>query len=79
MAQQAEAERARRAKVIHAEGEKQAAQALAEAAQLLSSQPASIQLRYLQTLADISNEKSSLIVFPLPLDLITPLLRPGAR
>ncbi|HTW73591.1 MAG TPA: slipin family protein [Steroidobacteraceae bacterium] len=76
MAQQAEAERARRAKVIHAEGEKQAAQTLAEAAQLLTSQPASIQLRYLQTLADISNEKSSLIVFPLPLDLITPLL-PG--
>ncbi|MGH8327852.1 MAG: slipin family protein, partial [Steroidobacteraceae bacterium] len=68
MAQQAEAERARRAKVIHAEGEKQAAQTLTEAAQLLSSQPASLQLRYLQTLADISNEKSSLIVFPLPLD-----------
>lgn len=76
MAQQAEAERARRAKVIHAEGEKQAAQTLTEAAQLLVSQPASIQLRYLQTLADISNEKSSLIVFPLPLDLIRPLL-PG--
>jgi regulator of protease activity HflC (stomatin/prohibitin superfamily) len=78
MAQQAEAERARRAKVIHAEGEKQAAQTLAEAAALLTSQPASIQLRYLQTLADISNEKSSLIVFPLPLDLIAPLLRPAA-
>jgi regulator of protease activity HflC (stomatin/prohibitin superfamily) len=75
MAQQAEAERARRAKVIHAEGEKQAAQTLTEAAQLLSSQPASLQLRYLQTLADISNEKSSLIVFPLPLDLIAPLLK----
>jgi regulator of protease activity HflC (stomatin/prohibitin superfamily) len=74
MAQQAEAERSRRAKVIHAEGEKQAAQTLTEAAQLLASQPASIQLRYLQTLADISNEKSSLIVFPLPLDLIRPLL-----
>lgn len=77
MAQQAEAERARRAKVIHAEGEKQAAQTLTEAAQLLVSQPASIQLRYLQTLADISNEKSSLIVFPLPLDLIKPLLPGG--
>lgn len=76
MARQAEAERARRAKVIHADGEKQAAIALAEAAQLLSAQPASLQLRYLQTLADISNEKSSTIVFPLPLDLITPLLRP---
>ena len=66
MARQAEAERARRAKVIHAEGEKQAAQTLAEAAKLLSSEPASLQLRYLQTLADISNEKSSTIVFPLP-------------
>src|ERR1035438_2547482 len=76
MARQAEAERGRRAKVIHAEGEKQAAQTLAEAAKILSNEPASLQLRYLQTLADISNEKSSTIVFPLPLDLITPLLRP---
>jgi regulator of protease activity HflC (stomatin/prohibitin superfamily) len=75
MARQAEAERGRRAKVIHAEGEKQAAETLAEAARLLSSEPASIQLRYLQTLADISSEKSSTIVFPLPIDLITPLLR----
>jgi regulator of protease activity HflC (stomatin/prohibitin superfamily) len=75
MARQAEAERARRAKVIHAEGEKQAAQSLAEAAKLLSSEPASLQLRYLQTLADISSEKSSTIVFPLPIDLIAPLLR----
>ena len=74
MAQQAEAERARRAKVIHADGEKQAAQTLTEAARLLTSEPASLQLRYLQTLADISNEKSSLVVFPLPLDLIAPLL-----
>jgi regulator of protease activity HflC (stomatin/prohibitin superfamily) len=82
MAQQAEAERSRRAKVIHAEGEKQAAQTLTEAAQLLSSQPASIQLRYLQTLADISNDKASFIVLPLPLDLITPLIQkaqPPAR
>jgi len=79
MARQAEAERARRAKVIHAEGEKQAAQTLTEAARLLSSEPASLQLRYLQTLADISNEKSSTIVFPLPLDLISPLLRPQQR
>jgi regulator of protease activity HflC (stomatin/prohibitin superfamily) len=75
MARQAEAERGRRAKVIHAEGERQAAQTLTEAARLLSSEPASLQLRYLQTLADISNEKSSTIVFPLPLDLISPLLR----
>jgi len=79
MARQAEAERGRRAKVIHAEGEKQAAQTLAEAAKLLSNEPASMQLRYLQTLADISNEKSSTIVFPLPLDLIAPLLRPARR
>src|SRR6202453_2102393 len=75
MARQAEAERGRRAKVIHAEGEKQAAQTLAEAAKLLSNEPASLQLRYLQTLADIANEKSSTIVFPLPIDLIAPLLR----
>ena len=75
MARQAEAERGRRAKVIHAEGERQAAQTLVEAARLLSAEPASLQLRYLQTLADISNEKSSTIVFPLPLDLISPLLR----
>ena len=75
MARQAEAERGRRAKVIHAEGEKQAAQSLVEAARLMASEPASMQLRYLQTLADISNEKSSTIVFPLPLDLISPLLR----
>ena len=79
MARQAEAERGRRAKVIHAEGEKQAAQSLAEAAKLLASEPASLQLRYLQTLADISNEKSSTIVFPLPIDLITPLLRASKR
>jgi regulator of protease activity HflC (stomatin/prohibitin superfamily) len=79
MARQAEAERGRRAKVIHAEGEKQAAQTLAEAAKLLSSEPASLQLRYLQTLADISSEKSSTIVFPLPIDLIAPLLRSVSR
>jgi regulator of protease activity HflC (stomatin/prohibitin superfamily) len=79
MARQAEAERGRRAKVIHAEGEKQAAQALAEAAKLLSNEPASLQLRYLQTLADISSEKSSTIVFPLPIDLIAPLLRSVQR
>src|SRR6267154_2127407 len=66
-------------KVIHAEGEKQAAQTLAEAAKLLSNEPASLQLRYLQTLADISSEKSSTIVFPLPIDLIAPLLQRGPR
>jgi regulator of protease activity HflC (stomatin/prohibitin superfamily) len=75
MARQAEAERGRRAKVIHAEGEKQAAQTLAEAAKILSNEPASLQQRYLQTLADISGEKGSTIVFPLPIDLIAPLLK----
>jgi regulator of protease activity HflC (stomatin/prohibitin superfamily) len=75
MARQAEAERARRAKVIHAEGEKQAAQTLIEAAKLLASEPASLQLRYLQTLGDITNEKTSTIVFPLPIDLVRPLMQ----
>jgi regulator of protease activity HflC (stomatin/prohibitin superfamily) len=74
MAKQAEAERTRRAKIIHAEGESQAAQQLVEAAKSLARQPTAIQLRYLQTLADISHEKTQIIVFPLPLDLIKPLL-----
>jgi regulator of protease activity HflC (stomatin/prohibitin superfamily) len=74
IARQAEAERTRRAKIIHAEGEKQAAATLVEAARALSVDPRALQLRYLQTLADISSEKTSTIVFPLPLDLITPLL-----
>jgi regulator of protease activity HflC (stomatin/prohibitin superfamily) len=74
IARQAEAERTRRAKVIHAEGEKQAAAMLVEAAQTLAQQPQAMQLRYLQTLADISSEKTSTIVFPLPIDLIRPLL-----
>jgi regulator of protease activity HflC (stomatin/prohibitin superfamily) len=74
MAKQAEAERTRRAKIIHAEGESQAAQMLVEAAHSLSREPAALQLRYLQTLADISSEKSSTIVFPLPMDLITPFM-----
>ena len=75
MAKQAEAERTRRAKVIHAEGEKQAAETLAEAAALLAREPGAIQLRYLQTLADITTDKSSTIVFPLPIDLIRPFLQ----
>jgi len=75
MAKQAEAERTRRAKVIHAEGEKQAAETLAEAAALLAREPGAIQLRYLQTLADITTDKSSTIVFPLPVDLIRPFLQ----
>ena len=79
MAKQAEAERTRRAKIIHAEGEAQAAQQLVEAAQSLARQPTAIQLRYLQTLADISHEKTQIIVFPLPLDLIKPLLGPSGE
>lgn len=74
MAKQAEAERTRRAKIINAEGENQAAHQLVEAAKSLARQPSAIQLRYLQTLADISHEKTQVIVFPLPLDLIKPLL-----
>jgi regulator of protease activity HflC (stomatin/prohibitin superfamily) len=74
MAKQAEAERTRRAKVIHAEGESQAAQKLVEAARSLSAEPQAMQLRYLQTVADISNEKSSTVIFPLPIDLISSLL-----
>ena len=75
IARQAEAERVRRAKVIHAEGEMQAAEKLTEAARILSAQPQAIQLRYMQTLTDIAGDKSSTIVFPLPLDLVEPLLR----
>jgi regulator of protease activity HflC (stomatin/prohibitin superfamily) len=74
IAQQAEAERARRAKVINAEGEKQAANMLAEAAETLSSQKQALQLRYLQTLKEVAGERTNTIVFPLPLDLIRPLL-----
>jgi regulator of protease activity HflC (stomatin/prohibitin superfamily) len=74
MAKLAEAERTRRAKIINAEGEKQAAQTLVEAAQALAMAPSALQLRYLQTLADIAHERTQLIVFPLPLDLIKPLL-----
>jgi regulator of protease activity HflC (stomatin/prohibitin superfamily) len=76
MAKQAEAERTRRAKIINAEGEKQAADTLVEAARALGTQPNAMQLRYLQTLADIAHERTQLIVFPLPLDLIKPLLGP---
>ena len=72
MARQAEAERNRRAKVINAEGEKQAAQTLVEAAKALAQQSSSLQLRYLQTLADIAHDKSQLLVFPMPIDLFGP-------
>ena len=78
MSRQAEAERERRAKVIHAEGEFQAAARLAEAAEVISRQPAALQLRYLQTLSEIGGENASTIVFPLPIDLIKPLLE-GAQ
>lgn len=74
IAQQAEAERSRRAKIIHAEGELQASQRLLEAAQRLSREPQAMQLRYLQTLSQVAGEKTNTIIFPLPLDLIGPLL-----
>jgi len=74
IAQQAEAERARRAKVINAEGEKQAATMLSEAARILASEEQSLQLRYLQTLKEISNERTNTIVFPLPLEFVEPFL-----
>jgi regulator of protease activity HflC (stomatin/prohibitin superfamily) len=74
IARQAEAERERRAKVIHADGEFQAAQKLLEAAQVLSQQPLAIQLRYLETLTVIAADKNSTIVFPLPMDILGPLM-----
>jgi regulator of protease activity HflC (stomatin/prohibitin superfamily) len=74
IAQQAEAERSRRAKIIHAEGEQQAAVKLVEAAKLIAQSPQALQLRYLQTLTSIANERSNTIVFPLPMDLIDPFL-----
>ena len=79
MAAQAEAERGRRAKIIAAEGEAQAAEKLAEAARIISGQPAAMQLRYLQTLVAIASDRSNTVVFPLPIDLIMPLLnKPGS-
>jgi len=79
IARQAEAERERRAKIIHAEGELQAAEKLLQAAQMLARQPQAMQLRYLQTLGNIASDKSSTIVFPVPVDLLTALstLKPG--
>lgn len=74
MARQAEAERMRRAKVIHAEGEMQASEKLREAAHMLAQEPQAMQLRYMQTLIEVAGDKNSTIVFPLPMDLITPLL-----
>ena len=77
IARQAEAERTRRAKVINAEGEFQAAARLADAAEVIRPNPVTIQLRYLQALSDISSNQGSTIVFPLPIDLIRPLLESG--
>jgi SPFH domain, Band 7 family protein len=75
IARQAEAERARRAKVIHAEGEQQAAEKLMEAARILSAQPQAMQLRFLETLTAVAGDRTSTIVFPLPVDLIEPLFK----
>lgn len=77
IARQAEAERERRAKVIHAEGERQAAQALMEAAEILATQPSALQLRYLQTLTQVAGDKTSTVVFPVPVDLLTSLMGGG--
>src|SRR5205085_6035120 len=74
MAKQAEAEREKRAKIIHAQGELQASSQLAQAANIIGSQPSALQLRFLQTLTEIAVEKNSTIVFPLPIDLIEPML-----
>jgi regulator of protease activity HflC (stomatin/prohibitin superfamily) len=75
MAKQAEAERERRSKVIGAEGEFQAAEKLTDAARLIQTQPIALQLRYLQTLADIATEKNSTTIFPIPIDLLTPFMK----
>jgi regulator of protease activity HflC (stomatin/prohibitin superfamily) len=79
MAKQAEAERERRAKVINAEGEFQAAARMADAAKVLATEPMSLQLRYLQTLREIAAEKNSTTLFPIPIDLVKPFIRLAAR
>lgn len=75
IAAQAEAERARRAKIIHAEGERQASAQLAKAAKTLASQTQALQLRYLQTLTEVANDRSNTVIFPLPMDLIEPFIK----
>ena len=75
MAKQAEAERERRAKVIHAEGEYQASQKLADAASVISQQPMALQLRFLQSLVEVASEKNSTTIFPVPIDLLAPFLK----
>jgi len=79
IAQQAEAERARRAKVIHAVGEQEAAEKLLQAAAILSQRPEAMQLRYLQTLTQIAGDKNSTIVFPVPMDILGPLIEAAKR
>jgi regulator of protease activity HflC (stomatin/prohibitin superfamily) len=79
MARQAEAERERRAKVINAEGEYQAATKLSEASSILSQNPMSLQLRFLQTLVEVSSEKNSTIIFPIPIELLKPFLEKGSK
>jgi regulator of protease activity HflC (stomatin/prohibitin superfamily) len=74
MAKQAEAERERRAKVIHAEGEFQASQKLADAAEIIRTRPQALQLRFLQTLTEVASEKNSTTIFPVPIDLFTPFI-----
>ena len=74
MARQAESERERRAKVIHAQGEAEAAEQLAEAAQIINEQPPALQLRYLQTLADIATDRSTVVMFPIPVDIMQAFL-----
>jgi regulator of protease activity HflC (stomatin/prohibitin superfamily) len=79
MARQAEAERERRAKVIHAEGEFQASQQLAEAAKVIGLNPIALQLRFLQTLTEVASEKNSTTIFPVPIDLLTPYLEKNRK
>ena len=79
IARQAEAERERRAKIIHAEGELQASVKLAEAAEIIGRNPATLQLRYLQTLTEIAAEKNSTTIFPIPIDLITPFMKAAQK
>ncbi len=79
IAKQAEAERERRAKIIHAEGEAQAAMKLAEAAQVIGKEPMALTLRYLQTLTEVAADKNSTIIFPLPIDLIEPFFKKLTR
>ncbi len=79
MAAQAEAERERRAKIIHAEGEFQASEKLAQAGTIIAREPVTLQLRYLQTLTEIASERNSTLIFPLPIDLITMFMKKGSK